>query len=248
MINQSDTKPAEQSSTARKRMLLTAWLVTAMATPGCMQTKQCGSCLPNSSDLHGPQAGIVNTDRCVDPLAPGAIPSPPGTYVNQWSEAMSQQAANQQSIITRNLWFNGSTDLGPDGQEKMVDLADSLTQYPHLVLLEEEPINIKPDQTYQEALYAQLEINETRRTKVIDSLAALGVVGIDNLVTFTTDKPVGVRGIEAPQIYNTQFMGGGMMMGGGRGGRGGGMGGMGMGGMGGMGMGMGGGMGGGGFF
>ena len=232
-----------------KWMLWSAGMAATCVLTGCAHTNRCDTCIPTSHTLDGPNASVVAADRCVDPLPLGAIPSPPGTYVNHWSDAMVQQAANRQAIITRNLWFNGSTELGPDGQEKIMELAESLKQHPHWVWLEEEPLEIGPTQSYEEALAEQLELNAARRNNVINSLASIGVVGIDEFVEFTTEKPVGIRGIEAPQVFNTQFMGGGM---GGRGGRGGGGiggggGGLGGGGLGGGGFG-GGGFGGGGFF
>ncbi|MFM8477484.1 MAG: hypothetical protein ACKOEO_17010, partial [Planctomycetaceae bacterium] len=67
-------------------------------------------------------------------------------------------------------------------------------------------------------------------------LVAGGVEDAEQRVVFSSERPVGIRGIEAPRVYNT-LAGGGMGQGGGGGG-----GGMGQGG------GMGGGMGGGGGF
>ncbi|MEX0819490.1 MAG: hypothetical protein WD070_07845 [Pirellulaceae bacterium] len=185
---------------------------------------------------------MLETERCVDPIPHDAIPAEPGTYVDQWGDQMGAQADRQQQILTRNLWFDGSEELGPDGQERIIQIAESLQVYPHLVLIEEEPIDIKPDQSYAQAMETQYELNSARRDNVIHALHDLGLEDVDDLVTFTTDRSVGVRGIEAPTIFNRQFMGGQFgRQGGGRGGFGGRGGGLGGGG------GIGGGFGGGGF-
>ncbi len=213
---------------------------------GCVHPQKCGTCIPSDHSMAAPQASLLETTRCVDPAPGDAIPAPPGTYVRQWSDAMGSQAATQQQIITRNLWFNGSEELGPDGQERLIAVAESLQTHPHLVLIEEEPIEIESGQTYTEALDTQFALNSARQANVIAGLNRLGHPDAENWVKLTSDRSVGVRGIEAPIIFNQQFNGGGI---GGRRGGGGGMmvGGMMGGGMMGGGM-MGGGMMGGGIF
>ncbi len=201
---------------------------------------ECGglgqNCLETTGDMADPKASLLATERCIEELPCAAIPAQPGTYVNAWSDAMAAQAAVQGDIITRNLWFDGDTELGPDGRERLVRIADSFGQHPRLILIEEEPVAIGTGQSYSEALEANDMLNRQRKANVVRMLGELGIADAEGLVFFTTDRSVGVRGIEAPNVFNRQFMGG---MGRGRGGMGGGMGGFG-GGMGGMGGGMGG--------
>lgn len=142
---------------------------------------------------------------------------PPGTYNNAWGNVMAHQADVQGEIITRNLWFDGGDQLGPDGRERIVDIAGSLPYQPRLVLIEEEPVEVAADQEYDEALRANERLNVDRKRAVIEALAAHGVADPHELVFFTSDRSVGVRGIEAPNVFNRQFMGGMM---GGRGGMG----------------------------
>ena len=122
-------------------------------------------------------------------------------------------------------------------------------------MIENEPVALEMGESYDEAVESNQQLQVDRRNAVVTALAEAGVPDADQWVVFADDRTVGVRGIEAPQVFNGQLGGIGMGRGGmGRGGMG--MGGMGMGmgggmgmgmGMGGMGMGMGG-MGGGGMF
>jgi hypothetical protein len=193
-----------------------------------------GNCLETTSDFADPKASLVATERCVEPLPCGAVPAPPGTYVNAWSDAMVNQAAIQQDMLTRNLWFDGGNELGPDGREHLVRFAESFGESPRMILIEEEPVAITSGQSYADALAANGLLNNQRKAAVVNTLAGLGISDAEGLVFFTSDRSVGIRGIEAPNVLNRQFMGGM----GGRGGMGGGLGG-------GMGGGMGGGLGGG---
>jgi hypothetical protein len=137
-------------------------------------------------------------------------------------------------MLTRNLWFDGGNELGPDGREHLVRFAESFGESPRMILIEEEPVAITSGQSYADALAANGLLNNQRKAAVVNTLAGLGISDAEGLVFFTSDRSVGIRGIEAPNVLNRQFMGGM----GGRGGMGGGLGG-------GMGGGMGGGLGGG---
>jgi hypothetical protein len=213
----------------------------------------CRHCLPQTAMGTPPKAAVASTRVCTERLPHSAIPMPPGSYVNAWQEAMTDQAALQHFLVTRNLWYAGGNQLGPEGRQRMLTIAQALECCPTMVWIEEEPVEIEPGQSYQQAVQDNLRLNEERRMAVVETLTGLGYVNADGLVAFSQDRSVGTRGVEAPMIFNRQFMGGmGRRggMGGGMGGFGGGMGGFGGGmggfggGMGGFGGGMGGGMGG----
>jgi hypothetical protein len=184
-------------------------------------------CIEKSADVAAPHASLAATQRCVEELPCSSVPAPPGTYVNAWSDAMVAQAAVQGDIITRNLWFDGGEELGPDGRERLIKVSESFGDQPRMILIEEEPVAIAAGQTYADALAANEKLNLERKANVVSGLASLGIPNAEELVYFTKDRSVGVRGIEAPNVFNSQFMGG---MGGGLGGRGGGIGGGGFGG------------------
>jgi len=221
----------------------------------------CGepNCLPVVSGEVPPGAQVAEISRCVQPLPKGSVPSPAGSYVDQWRGAMSSAAQQQHWVITRNEWFDGGSELGPKGKQHVERIAECMYTQPSYVVVESEPVQLELGETYEEALKRNEQMQVGRRNEVIASLAAAGVENADQWVVFAEDRTVGVRGIEAPLIYNRQFMGG-MMRGNrgglGRGGIGGGFGGLGGGGFGGFGGGgfgggfggMGGGLGGGGIF
>lgn len=236
------------------------WLVAScfatMAT-GCVSAPtgcDCdNNCLPFTTAQAPPNASINQVTRCVAELPRDAIPAPNGTYVNQWVDAMSQGAQQQHWVITRNEWFDGGEQLGPDGIEHVKRVGKCLLTQPTWVVIETEPVALQHGETYEDALQKNQLLHQSRRDEIVKRLAGLGVQSPEDWVVFAEDRSVGVRGIEAPIIFNRQFGGfgggnrGGIGVGGGLGGGiGGGMGGFG-GGMGGFGGGFGGGMGGGGF-
>ena len=150
-------------------------------------------------------------------------------------------------MVARHEWFSGEDQLGPEGREHVNALADALPYNEHPVVLESEPVALLGDETYDEALTRTAELNESRRHSVIARLAGQGVSDASERVILSPLDRVGVRGAEAPRIYNQMISGFGGL-GRGRGGQfGNGGGGGGFGGLGGGG-GFGGGFGGGGFF
>lgn len=207
----------------------------------------CGqaSCLPISRSNVSPAAGIDVAQRCTDRLPKDAVPAPAGAYVSQWRGVMSYGAQEQHWVVTRNEWFDGGSQLGPKGQQHVQRIAQCHLAEPHLVVIETEPVALEMQQSYEDALQSNQRLQLDRRNVVVTALANAGVPDADQWVVFAEDNTVGVRGIEAPQVFNSQFGGGGRGnrggIGRGQGGMGGGMGGGGMGG------GLGGGMGGGGF-
>ena len=213
---------------------------------------RCPQCLERDAIVEPPKASLLQAARCLEELPHGGVPAPLGTYVGAWSMAMSRQADTQLAILTRNLWFDGGKQLGPDGQRRVLEFAESFRQVPHPILLEVEPLNVGANQAYSDAVEANTKLNADRKAEVVDSLARMGIPEAQDFVYLVPDRSVGVKGVETPNVFNQQFIGG---IGGGRGGRGGiGGGGSGVGGgigggmMGGFGGGMTGGFGGGGIF
>ena len=210
----------------------------------CYDEEQCQACLPHSHAEVPPNAGVVDTQKCVERLPKDAVPVPAGTYVQHWRGAMSNAAQQQQCVISRNEWFDGGNQLGPKGQQHVKRIAESLMMQPCLVVIETEPVALQPGGSYDDALLFNETLQAERKAAVVNALVEVGNADAADWVVFAEDRSVGVRGIEAPIIFNGQFGGGGGNQGGiGRGMGGGGMGG---GGMGGGGMGGGGGLGGGG--
>ena len=220
----------------------------------CYDEESCQACLPYSHAEVPPKAGVVDTQKCVERLPKDAVPVPAGAYVRNWRGAMSNGAQQQQWVISRNAWFDGGSQLGPKGQTHVNRIAENLKMQPCWVVIETEPVALQPGGSYDDALLFNETLQAERKAAVVNALAEVGNEDAADWVVFADDRSVGVRGIEAPIIFNGQFGGGGGNQGGvGRGGGGGfggglGGGGMGGGGMGGGGGGFGGGGGGGGIF
>jgi len=89
-----------------------------------------------------------------------------------------------------------------------------------LLVLEAEPVQPEYDEGVEEAIQRTDDLNSRRRAWVVGQLAAGGVVNAEQRVVFSSERPVGIRGIEAPRVYNT-LAGGGFGQGRGGGGMGG---------------------------
>ncbi|MDG2223955.1 MAG: hypothetical protein P8L85_21420 [Rubripirellula sp.] len=235
-------------------LLLAVVLLSGCATDrACKQSCPDGcpeicatDCLPETMGEAPPKVMLADWQRCVEPLPNDAVPAPPGTYVTAWREAQWAGALQRHWVITLNEWFSGGDQLSPDGSQHLGRIANAMLETPNWVVIEKQPVQLHRDEAYDEAIQRIEQLQERRRQVVVDGLARSGIADADRWVIFREDRSVGVRGIEAPQIFNRQFQGSGRGNRG-RGGRGGfGGGGFGGGGFGGGGFG-GGGFGGGGF-
>jgi len=200
-------------------------------------------CLPKTAGQAPPNVTLADWQRCVEPIPHDAIPAPPGTYLNAWREAHRAGASHHHWMISRDEWFAGGDQLSPNGLQHVSKIAAAMHETPQWVVIETEPVLLEPKESYEEALQRIEQLHDRRRLVVVERLVNDGAVDADRWVIFAEDRGVGVRGIEAPQIFNGQFQGFGIgnRGGGGRGGFGGGLGGGRGGG------GLGGGLGGGGF-
>lgn len=213
----------------------------------CCIVRSDNTCLPTACVESEPTAGIVDTQRCLQPFPRRAVSAPSGTYVNQWREATSVGASGQNWVISRNEWFNGGDELGPDGILHLARIAEAITVDPSLVVIEAEPVSLAASESYPEALERNQTLHDVRKSYVVNALARAGIEDAASYVIFAEDRTVGVRGIEAPSVFGRQFLSGGRGGRGNRGGIGRGFGGGGFGGGGFGGGGFGGGFGGGGF-
>ncbi|MEC8557707.1 MAG: hypothetical protein VXZ82_22115 [Planctomycetota bacterium] len=196
------------------------------------------SCLPSTAGAATPGATLANWQRCAEEMPAEAVPAPPGAYVTAWRESQWAGAKQSEWVIPRNEWFSGGDQLGPDGINHVDRLTGVMLQDPNWIVLEAEPVALKQGESYEEALQRTADLQANRRDLVVRHLMAGGVTDAADWVIFAEDRSIGVRGIEAPIIFNRQFQGFGQgNRGGGRRGRG----------QGGFGGGLGGGFGGGGF-
>jgi len=150
-----------------------------------------------------------------DTIDPAAVPAPTGTYVNQWNDAMICAARQQLLIVSRHEWFSGGIELGPEGRDHVIQLAERLQYSSEHVVIELEPVQLDYDETLEEATSRTLQMNEQRRELIIELMFQYGVPDADQRVILRPLDPVGVRGLEAPRVYNSLLFGG---QGGGQGG------------------------------
>ena len=176
-------------------------------TNGCLEP--CGAnCIPETLGQSSSQVALANWKRCVEPLPDDAIPAPPGTYVNAWLEAQVAGAMQSHWVLTRNLWYSGGDQLSQDGTQKLLRIADAMQEARNWVVIETQPVQPQRGETYKEAKRQIDQLQQRRREVVVDTLARGGVSDADQWVIFAGDRSVGVRGIEAPQIFNRQFQSG----------------------------------------
>ena len=193
-------------------------------------------CPPEMVTHEGVAAGVVESKYRQDRIPHAAIPAALGTAVHGWESAMICESQVQQQVLPRHAWYAAGAIPGPEGRRRIEQLSEQMRDSTGLLVMEAEPVQPEYDEELEEAMQRTDDLNSRRRAWVVGQLAACGVVNAEQRVVFSSERPVGIRGIEAPRVYNT-LAGGGMGQGGGGGG-----GGMRQGG------GMGGGMGGGGGF
>jgi hypothetical protein len=165
------------------------------------------NCLPETAGQAEPAVTLADWQRCVEPLPKDAVPAPPGTYVAAWREAHWAGALQQHRVITRNEWFAGGDQLSPEGIQHINRITALMMETPNWVVIETQPVQLERDETYEESLQRIERLQVRRRQVVVDALVQAGVVEADRWVIFAEDRSVGVRGIEAPQIFNRQFQG-----------------------------------------
>lgn len=146
--------------------------------------------------------------------------------MNGWNDALICSARRHDFVISRHEWFSGGGQLGPEGRQHVARIAAVLSQYPDNIIIEAEPTELRGEGTLDEALARTAGLNEQRRNDIVATLMNHGVLDAQQRVILAPIDRVGVRGVEAPRVYN-QLLQGGF---GGRGGqRGGGTGGGGFG-------------------
>ncbi|MFO1004032.1 MAG: hypothetical protein U0936_27255 [Planctomycetaceae bacterium] len=143
-----------------------------------------------------------------DTIDRAAVPAPHGTYVSQWNDAMICSARQQQLLISRHEWFSGGNELGPEGREHVLQLSELMKSSGYLITIELEPVHLDYDETFEEATARTVQLNEQRREFVVQLMNDSGVADADQRVFLLPSNSVGVRGVEAPRVYNRLLFGG----------------------------------------
>ena len=174
--------------------------------------------------------GLLWDDPCAD-IAPGAIPSPPGTYNCEWQQEQAARADRDFFVFYQYEWQGDSEQLSPFGERHLSRLMERATQHPL-------PIVVEPSMNQA--------LDERRVNAMRHQLAKYDQMLSDYPVQVGYSEAEPLYGVESPRVIRG-FIGGGQGGGGGNQGAGGQSGGFGGGGLGGGGFG-GGGFGGGGGF
>jgi uncharacterized membrane protein YgcG len=117
-------------------------------------------------------------------------------------------ARQQQLLISRHEWFSGGNALGPEGREHVLQLSELMKSSGYLITIELEPVQLDYDETFEEATARTIQLNEQRREVVVQLMNDSGVADAYQRVVLLPSNAVGVRGVEAPRIYNGLLFGG----------------------------------------
>jgi hypothetical protein len=118
----------------------------------------------------------------------GAIPSPPGTYLNELRTRQATKAEYDDFVIYHHEWYLGGEELGPYGKYHLGQIARRLPVSPGF------PVVLEP-------VRGQDALNENRRRLVVNWLAGAGIADAAQRVIVGYPGAEGLYGEEAPPIY-----------------------------------------------
>jgi len=171
------------------RLLQAGMIGTSVCLFGC-----CGGPLQK-----GERSRNLTIDNC-STIPQGAIPPPPGTYLNGFVSAHAAAAEADDFVIYIHEWHKGVPEPSPFGHAHLRRIAGRLSGTPF-------PVVVQPE--------LNLDLNEARRFFVVEFLIREGIADAGKRVLVDFPQAEGLYGDEAASIY------GRMIGGGGRGGAGG---------------------------
>jgi hypothetical protein len=186
-------------------------------------------------------------DNCAT-IPKGAVTPPYGTHLSNINAGQYYRAQADRFVIYKHEWYLGGTDPGPAGRRHLTAIGDTLACVPFPIVVQP----VEPEELEDRSPEAAFKLNEERRRRVVEYLAARGEVNADRRVILGYPTAEGLYGVPADllgrrYIFGQGGFGGAGFGGGGFGGAGFGGGGFGGAGFGGGGFGVGGGYGGMGF-
>jgi hypothetical protein len=188
-----------------------------------------------------PVAPWWNVDNCAT-IPKGAIPAPAGAHVYPINEGQAYLAEASEFVIYKREWYMGGREPGPEARRHLASIGERVAWLPFPIVVEP----VEPEELKEVSAEEALELNEARRRRVVEILAARGVADADQRVILgypTAEGLYGDQGLLSGSRYLYGQFGGsaiGALGGfgiGGASGFGGGMGGFGGGGLGGGGLG-----------
>jgi hypothetical protein len=171
-----------------------------------------------------------NVDNCAT-IPQGAIPPPYGTHASNIFAGQYYRAQADQFVIYKHEWYLGGTDPGPAGRRHLTAIGDKLACVPFPIVVQP----VEPEELEERSPEAASKLNEERRRRVVDYLAARGDVNADRRVILGYPTAEGLYGVPASLLGQRYLFSQGGFGGAGVGGGGGGGAGFGGGGFGGAG-------------
>jgi hypothetical protein len=133
------------------------------------------------------EGATCGPDKCAD-IPCGAIPRPAGVYSCEWQTAQIGRAAQDKFVVHLDEWYQGGTQLGPDGRRHMDWISKQLAAMPVIVETDED-----------EAL------NAPRQRAVIDALTKLGMPDAAGRVVVGYSEAEALYGPDAVRAGNARL-------------------------------------------
>lgn len=149
---------------------------------------------------------VLGIHRCAE-IPQGAVPQPLGTWSCEWQHAQTERAEQDDFVIYQYEWEATSTRLGPFGQRHLREIARRLPEVPFPLVIAESN---------------DVELDQSRRISLVESLAALGTPVDPQRVLVGPAAAEPMYGVDVPVVVRSYTAAGGGQGGGGGGGAGGG--------------------------
>jgi hypothetical protein len=126
-----------------------------------------------------------HVDNCAQ-IPCGALPAPPGTYVNHFIQVQTNLAEADDFVLYRHMWYRGGTELGPLGRYQLDLITRRLAKVPFPIVIETS----KND-----------NLDEARRDVIVKLMTTRGLKDPTRIIVA---YPIaeGLYADEAPRIYN----------------------------------------------
>jgi hypothetical protein len=134
-------------------------------------------------------------DNCAT-IPKGAIPPPHGTHLGEILAGQHFRAEAEKLVVYKHEWYMGGTEPGPAGRRHLSTLGARLACLPFPVVIEP----VEPEELPEPSPEAAFKLNEERRLRVVEFLAARGVVDADRRVVLDYPTAEGLYGIPATLI------------------------------------------------
>jgi hypothetical protein len=131
-------------------------------------------------------------DNCAT-IPKGAVTPPYGTHLNNINAGQYYRAQADRFVIYKHEWYLGGTDPGPAGRRHLTAIGDNLACVPFPIVVQP----VEPEELEDRSPETAFKLNEERRRRVIEYLAARGDVNADRRVILGYPTAEGLYGVPA---------------------------------------------------